>query len=202
MDDPRQQQLAVLESPRPVTFHSYASDCVCHEGDHVSGNDLGGMDSSALWSVLMRNQHRVEGQRIRVTVEVIPEHGFRDCVCRSRQRGETTSECKATEHDYDPIPEECGHVTNGMGPCVRPPGHLNEPEHYMHLNEFGTEYTHSGKVGLGMMGSDMRPAVAREERFAHRCETHGTKADIRNGVGVIPKGCTPACVFIEGRFKT
>lgn len=49
--------------------------------------------------------------------------------------------------DLLPLPM-CGHVTNGMGPCVRRKDH----EQHLHLNEDGTEFSHSGKIGLGQWG--------------------------------------------------
>lgn len=64
-------------------------------------------------------------------------------------------------HRAVPLPV-CGHVTNGMGPCVLPPDHRT-----LHADEDGTEFSHSGKIGLGKIGPNLaaaweRARVARE----------------------------------------
>ena len=53
-------------------------------------------------------------------------------------------------------PDTCGHITNGMGPCVLSANHYS-----LHADEDGTEFSHSGKVGLGKIG----PRMARWMAF-------------------------------------
>jgi hypothetical protein len=55
-----------------------------------------------------------------------------------------------------PETEPCGHTIYGMGPCVRPKGHLSSS---LHQHEDGTEFSNSGKVGLGEVGPAFRIPV-------------------------------------------
>lgn len=51
-----------------------------------------------------------------------------------------------------PLPAAtCGHTANGSGPCVKPPGHDG-----FHEDAPGTEFTQSGKVGLGKVALEHR----------------------------------------------
>lgn len=54
----------------------------------------------------------------------------------------------------DPTIDRCGHTVGLIGPCVRDCRHVARNTS-MHLTAGGTEFTHSGKVGLGRVGSDM-----------------------------------------------